>query len=53
MSRDTQKGSLAYFFRNSVFIAFQKNNLFLTTCENMVALPLLLTFLELFKSYIP
>ena len=49
MSRDTQKGSLTYFFRNSVFIQFQKNYLFLTTCENMVAVPLLLPFLELFE----
>ena len=39
--RYTQKGSLTYFFRNSVFIQFQNNYLFLTTCENMVAVPLL------------
>ena len=53
MSHDTQKGSLTYFFRNSVFIQFQKNYLFLTTCENMVAVPLLLPFLELFKVIYP
>ena len=38
-----------FFFRNSVFIQFQKNCLFLTACENMVAINLLLPFLELFK----
>ena len=53
MSRDTQKGSLTYFFRNSIFIQFQKNYLFLTTCENMVAVFLLLLFLELFKVIYP
>ena len=53
MSRDTQKGSLTYFFRNLVFIQFQKNFLFLTTCENMVAEPLLYPFLERFKIIYP